>query len=477
MFYDAVDMKPGSMIAGFRLIELLGEGGMGKVYLAEQVSIKRKVALKILSDELVQKKESIRQFMKEVKTTASMEHPAIVTAIDAGDYRGVYYFAMSYVDGVDLETWLETKGRLPETQALKYVIRIAEALKYAWDKHQLLHRDIKPGNIMVDNHDDAFLLDMGIAQHLSETFKKREETEGSPYYMSPEQSYALPLNWSSDLYSLGATLYHMVVGVPPYDAEEVMDIVKMHSMEPFPEPSKRNPKAKIAPGTLKLIKKMMGKTLAERFDSWEEFIAAAKDLLKRFSDGKPPKGINSPEAVRKMKKRLLIAAIVAAVAVALSLTVFLMIKAGAERKAGTALKIAEDYQNQPDHNPEYALGLFKRALQASSSSLVNYEKLNRANAGIVKAEKDMVVEMKRRAEFKISLQKASALYNEANQSYNNPEAAIRKCRMAKEFTAGLKPGIEEEYRRLEQLNKKIDLLEKINITRQIKTTQDNLSSK
>ena len=141
MFFDAVELKKGSMVAGFKLIERLGEGGMGTVYLAEQVSIKRKVALKILAEELVQKRDSIERFMKEVKTTARLEHPAIVTAIDAGDYRGIYFFAMSYVDGIDLETWIETRGRLPETRALKFIIRIAEALQYAWDKHRLLHRD------------------------------------------------------------------------------------------------------------------------------------------------------------------------------------------------------------------------------------------------------------------------------------------------------------------------------------------------
>ena len=147
---------------------------------------------------MIQDKEAVNQFMKEVKTTALLEHPAIVKAIDAGVDHETYYFAMSYVEGTDLETYLDTKGRLTEIRALKYVIRIAEALKYAWDSHRLLHRDIKPGNIMIDSDDEPFLLDMGIAQHFSESFEKQELVDGSPYYMSPEQTFAEPLSWRNN---------------------------------------------------------------------------------------------------------------------------------------------------------------------------------------------------------------------------------------------------------------------------------------
>jgi len=464
MFFDPVELKKGSMVAGFRLLEHLGEGGMGTVYLAEQVSIKRKVALKILSEELVQNHEAIERFMKEVKTTARLEHPAIVTAIDAGDYRGVYFFAMSFVDGIDLETWIETRGRLPETRALKFIIRIAEALQYAWDKHRLLHRDIKPGNIMVNQHDEAFLLDMGIAQHFSETFERREETEGSPYYISPEQSYSAPMDWSSDLYSLGASLYHMVVGYPPYDAPEIMDIVKKHSAEPFPEPAKRNPQAKLAPGTVKLLRRMMGKTPKDRFASWEEFIEAAKDLLQQLSEGKKPRTFKVGKESRNRKRLLLIGGTVLAVLAVAALTVFLMIKGRIEFQADASLKLAEDYLTRADKNPEYAVSLFQRAVGDTAHSLVNSDKRRRAQEGLQAAEKALQQENQRQEIFQQKLKDVSRLHHTASQE-TNPDEAILQCQLAREMASKLKPGTEDEFRRLEQLNKKIDMLEKVNRTK------------
>jgi len=465
MFYDAVELKKGSMIAGFRLIERLGEGGMGTVYLAEQVSIKRKVALKVLSEELVQKKESVDRFMKEVKTTARLEHPAIVAAIDAGDYRGIYFFAMSYVDGIDLETWLETRGRLTETRALKFVIRIAEALQYAWDKHRLLHRDIKPGNIMVDQHDEAFLLDMGIAQHFSETFERREETEGSPYYISPEQSYSAPMDWSSDLYSLGASLYHMVVGVPPYDAPDIMEIVKMHSSQPFPDPAKRNPQAPVSAGIVKLLRRMMGKSPQDRFASWEEFINAARDLLRQLSEGKTPHHFKTKRRHYYTKRLLLIGGTAAAVLAVIAMTVFLFVKARVEFEADAALKLAEDYLQRPDSNPNYAVSLFHHAIQDASAKLVSQEKLYRARAGLLLAEKAQKDELLRRDQFLLKYRKAAAVHSAASQA-GDPREAVKKCREARQLTALLKPGTEEEFRRVEQLNKKIDILEKVSLSSQ-----------
>lgn len=279
------ELPAGYKVGGFQIVELLGRGGMGNVYLAQQLSMDRPVALKILPAALTVDKPSVEQFMKEVRMTGRMEHPNIVTAIDAGEDCGLYYFAMAYVKGEDLEKRIERIGFIPEKTALKYILQVSDALEYALKKHDLIHKDIKPGNIMVNENGDAFLLDMGIAQKIGEGVKKKH-IEGSPFYMSPEQARNETLSWSSDLYSLGTTLYHMIVGQPPYDDPDVMNIVRMQSEAPFPPPVSRNRDVEISAECVKLLQKMMEKHPYHRFESWDAFKKSVKELIKSKKPGK-----------------------------------------------------------------------------------------------------------------------------------------------------------------------------------------------
>jgi serine/threonine-protein kinase len=280
------DLPPGTVMGGFEIIRLLGRGGMGNVYLAKQVSMERLVALKILLKSLTRDKESIEQFLNEARVSGRLNHPNVIPAIDAGEVDGTYYLATAYVDGNDLEHRLERDHSIPENEALQIAIKIAHALNYAWNSYGLLHKDIKPGNLMYDKKGEVFLMDMGIAQYIGEDSGGEDHVLGSPFFMSPEQTTASRLSWTSDLYSLGATLYNMIVGLPPYDAPDVTRIIEMHTTEPFPEPLSRNPTADISRPTVELMRKMMGKRPEDRFDSWQGFIEAAEAALKAL-DRKP----------------------------------------------------------------------------------------------------------------------------------------------------------------------------------------------
>ena len=291
------DLPPGTVIGGFEILRLLGHGGMGNVYLANQISMNRPVALKILLKSMTQDKESVKQFLNEVRVSGKLNHRNIITAIDAGEIEDTYYLVTTYVDGMDLEKRLEEEKIIPEKEALKIVIKIADALQYAWENHGLLHKDIKPGNIMVDSNKEVYLMDMGIAQFIGETPSQDEHILGSPFFMSPEQTRGERLSWTSDLYSLGATLYNMVTGVPPYDADDVMKIIEMHSKAPFPPPSTRNPNAKVSKPTIAVLRKMLAKDPNSRYDSWGGLKEAVTKALRAL-DGKA-----APQSAGAKKKK------------------------------------------------------------------------------------------------------------------------------------------------------------------------------
>jgi len=275
-------LDPGTVLGGFEIVRLLGKGGMGHVYLARQASMNRFVALKVLSRDLTRDRQAVAQFLREMQLTGKLNHPNIVAAIDAGEAGGRYFMAMSYVDGEDLEEEMRRFGPLREEEGLRVAARMVDALRYAWEHYGLLHKDIKPGNMMRDRDGEVYLMDMGIAQLVTEKARRDDQVVGSPFYMSPEQSRAEKLDWRSDCYSLGASLYHLMVGVPPYDHEDVMRIIAMHSSEPFPEPAERRPDIRLHPPTVALLRRMMAKDPDGRFSSWQatlEAIQAAQAAL------------------------------------------------------------------------------------------------------------------------------------------------------------------------------------------------------
>ncbi|MCX7817913.1 MAG: protein kinase [Kiritimatiellae bacterium] len=277
-------LGPGVTIGGFRIERLLGTGGMGEVYLARQLSMDRPVALKILAAH-ARSPEDKERFVQEVKTLARLEHPNIVTAHEAGEDGGYLYLAMSYVNGEALDRRLATQGRIPEREALRIVRKIARALEYAWTEHRLLHRDIKPGNILMDAHGEPKLADLGLAQSVqaAEGRTDRPRVAGTPNYMSPEQAEGRDdLDCRSDIYALGATLYHMLTGQLPYAADTPEETLRRKFEEPLPDPRSFQPQ--ISPATVALLSGMLAHDRAERYSTWKELITD----LDRVLAGKPP---------------------------------------------------------------------------------------------------------------------------------------------------------------------------------------------
>jgi serine/threonine-protein kinase len=282
------ELPTGTVIDDFEIVNLIGRGGMGNVYKARQISMDRLVAVKILLEELTRDKEYLIQFFKEVKVSGKLHHPNITSAISAGECNGLFYLATTFVDGEDLDRRLQREPFIPEKEALTIVKNVADALKYAWDNFAMLHKDIKPANIMLNQKDEVFLMDMGIAQFMSDGSGGEENVQGSPYYMSPEQVSAAPLSWSSDLYSLGATLYHMVVGKPIFDAPEVQHIIHMQAYKPFPDPNEASSFYKISEPTVNLLRTALEKKPINRFDSWMGFIEAVDDAIYKLEHSNEP---------------------------------------------------------------------------------------------------------------------------------------------------------------------------------------------
>ncbi|MBN1864601.1 MAG: protein kinase [Victivallales bacterium] len=277
-------LEKDSVYGDFKLLERLGSGASGEVWLAHQQSMDRKVALKVLCPKLSSDKSFTERFMKEAKNSAKLSHPNIVTAFYAGLDKGMYYLAISYVNGDTIASRLEKDEVYDEKDALKIIRAIASALQYAWEEFQIIHRDIKPANIIIDKKGTPMLLDLGISKSTKEdsSLTMTGTVVGTPYYMSPEQAIAdKDMDFRSDIYSLGTTLYHMLTGNVPYYATTAMAIIMKHINDSFESPRMRNPK--ITTQCTKLIEIMMAKKKVERQQSWQtllkdiDLVLAGKD--------------------------------------------------------------------------------------------------------------------------------------------------------------------------------------------------------
>ena len=228
----------------YRLIEEIGRGGMGVVYRAEQVSLNRTVAVKmILKDQLASESERQR-FFAEARATAQLQHPGIVPVYDVGEVDGRPYFSMQYIQGKTLQELINARA-IDEREGVRIVETIARAVDYA-HRNGVLHRDIKPSNILIDEFGQPRLTDFGLAKHTDsgESLTRTGVVLGTPSYMSPEQASGRlgPLSPASDVYSLGSVLYHALTGRPPFVAKSTMDML-IQVMEQDPtSPRLLNPK-------------------------------------------------------------------------------------------------------------------------------------------------------------------------------------------------------------------------------------------
>jgi serine/threonine-protein kinase len=284
---------PGTTLGNFAIERKIGSGGMGDVFLARQLSMDRLVALKVLPQALTRKPGVVERFRNEVRMSARLEHPHVITAFEAGEDFGYHYLAMSFVDGEDLRTRIRRDGVMPEKEVLTYGRHIADALAYAWANFRMLHRDVKPANVMVDHNGKARIMDLGISKSLAEG----EDAEltvsgmlvGTPHYMSPEQASAgADVDCRADIYSLGATLYHLLTGATPFAGKTTTEVLRQIGLVPVVPVRELNPT--ISDPCAKLVQKMMAPNREQRHPGWDSVLVdidrvlAGRDPLLTLSD-------------------------------------------------------------------------------------------------------------------------------------------------------------------------------------------------
>lgn len=287
--------SPGAVIADFIIEKELGRGGMGVVYLSHQISLDRSAALKVLAENYAQNSEFVISFIKEARAAARLNHPHIVQAYAVGEDDGIYYFAMENVDGQTMKEILEKNRVIPVDQALQIVQQVAEALDYAWKEQRLIHRDIKPDNIMLTNTGKAKLADLGLARHAGEkdSLDSEEEVMGTPQYISPEHLTGAPMDIRSDIYSLGATFYHFVTGHFPFNGSSVTEIAKKHLTDTLVPPNQV--KKSIPQAVSDVIVKMMARNPNDRFQDAEELVETLRDIRKnKLAENSASNSVSAP---------------------------------------------------------------------------------------------------------------------------------------------------------------------------------------
>ncbi|MBM3892431.1 MAG: serine/threonine protein kinase, partial [Verrucomicrobia bacterium] len=211
----------GQTLGDYRIESVAGRGGMGVVYRARQISLNRTVALKVLAPHLAENPAYIERLKREATAAAALSHQNIVHVYAASTTDDLHYFVMEYVEGETLHDRLAREGPMPPDEALAACVYLAQALDYAWKKAQIIHRDLKPGNVFISTDGEVKLGDLGLAKSVSEggtSMTQSGQTVGTAYYMSPEQARGeRTLDFRSDIYSLGCTLYQMLTGRYPYE--------------------------------------------------------------------------------------------------------------------------------------------------------------------------------------------------------------------------------------------------------------------
>ena len=260
-------------IPGYQILAKIGSGAMAVVFKAKQISLNRIVAIKVLPKSLSADKEYVARFYQEGQAAAKLNHANIVQAFDVGEAHGYHYFVMEYVKGKTVYEELEAGKIYTEAECLHIAIQMAEALEHAHSVG-LIHRDVKPKNIMITSEGVAKLMDMGLARVVNDPEAIAAEAGrlfGTPYYISPEQIMGKSnVDFRCDIYSLGATMYHMLTGRVPFDGEDSKAVMIKHVKQKLPPPDRYN--LDLSFGICKLILKMMAKDPSRRHASTKELL-------------------------------------------------------------------------------------------------------------------------------------------------------------------------------------------------------------
>jgi eukaryotic-like serine/threonine-protein kinase len=251
----------------YRIIRKLGSGGMANVYLAEDQELGRRVAIKILNDRHANDDQFVERFRREAKNAAGLSHPNIVSIYDRGEAEGTYYIAMEFLDGRSLKELILSRGPAPAHVAIDYARQILDALRFS-HRNGIVHRDIKPHNVIVDAEGRVKVTDFGIARAGASQMTEVGSIIGTAQYLSPEQAKGAPVDQTSDLYSVGIVLYELLTGKVPFTGESPVEIAMKHiSRTPEPPSALRDD---VPPDLDKVVLRALAKTPEQRYPSAEE---------------------------------------------------------------------------------------------------------------------------------------------------------------------------------------------------------------
>ena len=276
-------LPPGTRFGDYEILAELGSGGMGRVYRAKDLTLERIVALKMLAPQFGTDTGFVQRFLKEARAAARLNHPNIVQIYDFGQVDETYYLAMEYVDGHSLGAYLR-RGHFSERDAILVIRHACRALAVA-HAEGLVHRDIKPDNLMLTSRGDVKLVDLGIAKRVDEdqSLTQTGQAVGTPHYISPEQIRgSRDVDARADIYSLGATLYHLVTGHTPFKGTSGALVMSMHLVQPLADP--RTYVAGLSEGLCRVIRKMMAKSRDERYADVDTL---DRDLYRLQTGGAP----------------------------------------------------------------------------------------------------------------------------------------------------------------------------------------------
>ncbi|MFQ6100311.1 MAG: Stk1 family PASTA domain-containing Ser/Thr kinase [Anaerolineae bacterium] len=271
-------MEPVLLNNRYRLLELVGSGGMAVVYRGVDTLLQRRVAVKVLREGFASDPAFLARFQREARAAAKLDHPNVVTVYDVGQDGDRHYIVMEYVDGQDLKTLIRQKGRLSIDEALNITIQVCAGVGHA-HKVGLIHCDIKPQNVLVTRDGRAKVADFGIARALSESGITESETVwGSPLYFAPEQAAGEPPSPASDVYSIGVIMYEMLAGSPPFQAEKPATLALMHMREEPPPLAARSPQ--VPPQLEWIVRKVLAKEPSVRYRTAEQLAHVLKEYRR-----------------------------------------------------------------------------------------------------------------------------------------------------------------------------------------------------
>ncbi|HEV2901962.1 MAG TPA: protein kinase, partial [Gaiellaceae bacterium] len=274
----------GEAIAGrFELVELIGKGGMSSVYKAHDRLLERIVAIKILHPHFTEDEEYVERFRREARSVAQLSHPNIVTVIDRGEDSGRQYIVFECVEGENLKQLVERTGPLPVRDALMLGLQMARALSFAHGRG-LIHRDVKPQNVLLNDGGQAKMTDFGIAREVDVQGVTITGTVlGTSEYIAPEQARGQQVDAQTDVYSLGVVLFELLTGAVPYEGETFVTVALKHVNEPTPSVLERRPD--VPPRVALAVERAMAKSPDERFASMDELVDELEACLAELDPG------------------------------------------------------------------------------------------------------------------------------------------------------------------------------------------------